>query len=36
VMGEKGARAFTRVMGLLVTAFAVQYMLDGISTYFGI
>ncbi len=36
VMGEKGARAFTRVMGLLVTAFAIQYILDGISTYFGL
>ncbi len=36
IMGEKGARAFTRVMGLLVAAFAVQYILDGISQYFGI
>ncbi len=36
LMGEKGARAFTRVMGLLVAAFAVQYILDGISGYFGI
>ncbi len=35
-MGEKGSRAFTRVMGLLVTAFAVQYILDGIAGYFGI
>ena len=35
-MGEKGSRAFTRVMGLLVTAFAVQYILDGIAQYFGI
>ncbi len=34
VMGEKGSRAFTRVMGLLVTAFAVQYILDGIAQYF--
>jgi len=36
IMGEKGSRAFTRVMGLLVTAFAVQYILDGISLYFGL
>ncbi len=36
LMGEKGARAFTRVMGLLVAAFAIQYILDGISQYFGI
>ncbi len=36
IMGEKGARAFTRVMGLLVTAFAIQYILDGISLYFGL
>ncbi len=36
IMGEKGARAFTRVMGLLVAAFAVQYILDGIAQYFGI
>jgi multiple antibiotic resistance protein len=36
IMGEKGARAFTRVMGLLVTAFAIQYILDGISAYFGV
>ncbi len=34
-MGEKGSRAFTRVMGLLVTAFAVQYILDGVAGYFG-
>ncbi len=34
IMGEKGSKAFTRVMGLLVTAFAVQYILDGISMYF--
>ncbi len=36
IMGEKGSRAFTRVMGLLVAAFAVQYILDGIAQYFGI
>ncbi len=36
VIGEKGSRALTRVMGLLVTAFAVQYILDGISLYFGL
>ena len=35
-MGEKGSRAFTRVMGLLVTAFAIQYILDGIAQYFSI
>jgi len=34
-IGEKGSRALTRVMGLLVTAFAIQYILDGISLYFG-
>ena len=34
MMGEKGSRAFTRVMGLLVTAFAIQYILDGIAQYF--
>lgn len=34
VIGEKGSRALTRVMGLLVTAFAVQYILDGIALYF--
>ena len=36
IMGEKGSRAFTRVMGLLVAAFAVQYILDGVAQYFGI
>ncbi len=36
ILGDKGARAFTRVMGLLVTAFAIQYILDGISLYFGL
>jgi len=36
IMGEKGSRAFTRVMGLLVAAFAVQYILDGIAQYFGL
>ncbi len=35
-MGEKGSRAFTRVMGLLVTAFAIQYILDGVARYFEI
>lgn len=34
VIGEKGSRALTRVMGLLVAAFAVQYILDGIALYF--
>ncbi len=36
IMGEKGSRAFTRVMGLLVAAFSVQYILDGIAQYFGL
>ncbi len=36
IMGEKGSRAFTRVMGLLVAAFAIQYILDGIAQYFGL
>ncbi len=35
-MGEKGSRAFTRIMGLLVTAFAIQYVLDGIAQYFAL
>ena len=35
-MGEKGSRAFTRIMGLLVTAFAIQYILDGIAMYFSL
>jgi multiple antibiotic resistance protein len=36
IMGEKGSRAFTRVMGLLVAAFSIQYILDGIAQYFGL
>ncbi len=30
-IGETGSRALTRIMGLLVAAFAVQYILDGIA-----
>ncbi len=31
LLGLKGSRAFTRILGLLVAAFAVQYILNGIS-----
>ncbi|MDY6985982.1 MAG: MarC family protein [Candidatus Thermoplasmatota archaeon] len=31
VLGEEGNKALTRIMGLLTVAFAVQYILDGIS-----
>ena len=31
VLGDEGNKALTRVMGLLTVAFAVQYILDGIS-----
>ncbi|MGC8609949.1 MAG: MarC family protein [Thermoplasmata archaeon] len=31
LIGLKGSRAFTRILGLLVAAFAVQYILNGIS-----
>ncbi len=30
-IGETGSRALTRVMGLLVAAFAIQYILDGVA-----
>lgn len=30
-LGRKGSRAFTRILGLLVAAFAIQYMLNGIG-----
>lgn len=30
-LGDEGNKALTRVMGLLTVAFAVQYILDGIS-----
>ncbi len=30
-IGETGSRALTRIMGLLVAAFAVQYILDGVA-----
>lgn len=30
-IGETGSRALTRVMGLLVAAFAIQYILDGLT-----
>jgi len=31
VLGDEGNKALTRIMGLLTVAFAVQYILDGIS-----
>ncbi len=34
LLGMKGARAFTRVMGLLVAAFAMQYILNGIGIWY--
>jgi multiple antibiotic resistance protein len=33
VIGNAGARALTRVMGLITSAYAVQMILDGISEY---
>ncbi|HEU13141.1 MAG: MarC family protein [Thermoplasmata archaeon] len=30
-LGKKGSRAFTRILGLLVAAFAIQYMLNGLG-----
>jgi len=35
ILGEKGSRALTRILGLLVAAFAVQYILDGIKIWWG-
>ncbi|MGC8496535.1 MAG: MarC family protein [Thermoplasmata archaeon] len=34
MIGMKGARAFTRVMGLLVAAFAMQYILNGFGIWY--
>jgi len=34
-MGEKGAKVMTRIMGLLVAGFAVQFMLDGILEWYA-
>ncbi len=31
VIGNTGSKALTRIMGLLVAAFAIQYILDGIA-----
>lgn len=31
VLGDEGSKALTRIMGLLTVAFAVQYILDGMS-----
>ncbi len=33
-MGEKGSKVMTRIMGLLVAGFAVQFMLDGILMWY--
>lgn len=33
IIGEKGSRALTRIMGLLVAGFAIQYILDGIEKW---
>ena len=33
-MGEKGAKVMTRIMGLLVAGFAIQFMLDGILEWY--
>ncbi len=35
VIGNAGARALTRVMGLITSAYAVQMILDGIAEYAG-
>ena len=38
-IGETGSRALTRIMGLLVAAFAIQYILNGLAgwmTYIGL
>ena len=34
-MGEKGAKVMTRIMGLLVAGFAIQFMLDGILEWYS-
>ncbi|MCL5874708.1 MAG: MarC family protein [Candidatus Thermoplasmatota archaeon] len=36
ILKEKGARALTRVFGILVAGFAVQYILTGVTVFFGI
>lgn len=33
-MGEKGSKVMTRIMGLLVAGFAIQFMLDGILMWY--
>jgi len=33
IMGEKGAKVMTRIMGLLVAGFAIQFILDGIHDW---
>jgi len=33
LIGLKGSRAFTRILGLLVTAFAIQYILNGTGSW---
>ncbi len=35
ILGEKGSRALTRILGLLVAAFAIQYILDGIKIWWS-
>lgn len=34
IIKEKGARALTRVFGILVAGFAVQYILTGVILFF--
>jgi small neutral amino acid transporter SnatA (MarC family) len=33
VLGQRGTLAVERLMGLLLTALAVQMLLDGVTTY---
>ncbi|MGC8565202.1 MAG: MarC family protein [Thermoplasmata archaeon] len=33
IIGLKGSRAFTRILGLLVAAFAIQYILNGAGSW---
>ncbi len=33
ILGLKGSRAFTRILGLLVAAFSIQYILNGLGSW---